>query len=73
MEEEGEVHYIFRMSVVRNQKEKLLLIDQNGLLSSALNRFGMEDCKPVTTLLEPEAKFGKLNGNVVDVKLYTEY
>lgn len=57
------------MSVVRNQKEKSLSIDQHGLLSSVLNRFGMEDCKPVTTLLEPEAKFGKLNGNEVEVKL----
>ena len=51
MEDEGEVHYVLGMSVMWNRKEKLLTIDQHTFLSSVLERFGMENCKPVATLL----------------------
>ena len=51
MEDKREVHYILRMSVMWNRKEKLLTIDQHTFLSSVLERFGMENCKPVATVL----------------------
>ena len=57
------------MSAIRNQKERLLSIDQHTFLSSALNRFGMEDWKPVAAPLKPGAKFEKPNDNEVEVKL----
>ena len=56
----NEVHYILRICIMRSQKRKI---------TSVLRRFGMEDCKPVATSLEPGAKFEKLNDDKVMVKL----
>ena len=72
MVDEGEVHFILGMQVKRNRKEGLLSISQQAFLSSTLKRFGMEDCKPVATPLEPGTKFEKLldEKDVVELKGY---
>lgn len=69
MGDEGEVHYILGMAVKRNRKDGVLTIDQHAFLSSVLKRFGMEDCKPVATPLEPNTKFKKLRDDEEPVNL----
>ena len=57
------------MSVARNWKERLLTIGQHAFILSVLKRFDVEDCKPVVTPIESEAKLEKLNNDEVVVKL----
>ena len=49
----GEIHFVLGMSVKRDRANKVLFINQEKCLKSVLNRFGMQDCKPVSTPLEP--------------------
>ena len=67
MDDEGEVHYILGMAINRNRKDGV--IDQHTFLSSMLKRFGMDDCKPVSTPLEPNTKFEKLKDDEKPVNL----
>ena len=69
MEDEGEAHYILGIWIMRNRKERLLTINLHALISSLLKRFGMEDCKPVATPLEPGVNIGKHNDDEIVVKL----
>ena len=57
MDDRGELHYILGMAVKRDRKKRVLTIDQNIYLQDVLKRFGMEDCKPVATPVEPGKKF----------------
>ena len=43
----------------RNREERILTIDQHLYLTDILNRFGMSECKPVATPVEPGKKFTK--------------
>ena len=60
MDDRGELHYILGMAVKRDRKKRVLTIDQNIYLKDVLKRFGMEDCKPVATPVEPGKKFTML-------------
>ena len=55
----GEIHFVLGMSVKRDRANKVLFINQEKYLESVLNRFGMQDCKPVSTPLEPGVTFHK--------------
>ena len=48
----GQIHFVLGMSVKRDRANKVLFINQEKYLESVLNRFGMQDCKPVSTPLE---------------------
>ena len=60
MDDRGELDYILGMSVKRDRKNRILTIDQNLYLRDILKKFGMEDCRPVGTPVEPGKKFVKL-------------
>ena len=60
MDDRGELHHILGMQVKRDRSKKRLTIDQNIYLKDVLKRFGMENCKPVSTPVEPGKKFSKL-------------
>ena len=60
MVDQGEVHSIFGMLIKRDQAAKTLFISQPSYLENTLKRFGMENCKPVSTPLEVGKKFCKL-------------
>jgi hypothetical protein len=46
------------MSVKRNREARTLTINQpSKYLEGVLKRFGMQECKPVSTPLEPGRKF----------------
>ena len=72
MDDRGEIHYILGMSISRDRANHLLTIDQKGYLQNVLIRFGMENCKPVSTPVDPDAKFISLSKDEkpVDVSLY---
>ena len=54
-----EIHFILGMSNKRDRATRTLTISQGQYLKDLLKRFGMEECKPVSTLLESGKKFHK--------------
>ena len=59
--DQGEVHFILGMLIQRNRKERTLTISQPKYFEGVLKRFNMENCKQVSTPLEPGRKFEKLS------------
>ena len=72
VEDLGEVDYILGMSVKRDRKARTLTINQPKYLEGILKRFGMDQCKPVSTPLDPGKKFESLseNDSPVDTQRY---
>jgi hypothetical protein len=73
VEDMGEVSYVLGMSVKRNREARTLTINQPPkYLEGVLKRFGMQECKPVSTPLEPGRKFESLSENdtPIDVREY---
>ena len=60
MEDLGEIHYCLGMAIERDRNAKVLMIHQKSYLKNVLKRFGMEDCKPISTPMDPNVKFEKL-------------
>ena len=60
MDDRGELHYLLGMCVKRDRKKKILTVDQRQSLMSVLDRFGMKDCKSVSTPMEKGGRFKKL-------------
>ena len=52
MVDQGEIHFVLGMSIKRDRATKVLFINQEKYLEGVLNRFGMQDCKSVSTPLE---------------------
>ena len=63
MEDLGEIHYCLGMAIERDGNAKVLMIDQKSYLENVFKRFGMEDCKPISTPMDPNVKFEKLADN----------
>ena len=59
----GEAKSILGMSIKRNRTTGVLAIDQSAYLRSVLERFGMADCKPVSTPMEPGKHYEKTPDN----------
>ena len=55
MKDQGEIHFCLGMSVRRDRKNKRMFINQTSYLQNVLRKFGMENCKEISTPLE----FGK--------------
>ena len=74
MIDQGEVHYILEMSIKRDRDTKTLYTSQQSYLEKVLERFEMENCKPVSTPLEPGRKFQELSDDeeAFDLKLYQQ-
>ena len=60
MEERGPIHYCLDMLIQCDKKAKVLTISQKAYLENVLKRFGMFDCKPISTPMEANKKFNKL-------------
>ena len=52
MTDQGEIHFILGMTIKRDRETKTLFISQQKYLESVLDRFGMANCKPISTPLE---------------------
>ena len=74
MSDQGEAHYILGMLIQRDRKNRKLSLSQCGYIERLLHRFGMEDCNPVSTPMEANAKFFPSSGDeeLADRKLYQE-
>ena len=72
MDDRGELNYLLGMVITRDRTKRVLTIDQNLYLRNVLQRFGMEDCKPVATPLDSGAKFSVLAEGEKSVDI-TEY
>ena len=57
----GEIHYLLGMSINRDRESRTLTVSQPNYLDKVLKKFGMENCKPVSTPLEPGRKFQQLS------------
>ncbi|GMF21560.1 unnamed protein product [Phytophthora fragariaefolia] len=49
MKDLGEIHYILKMEVRRNRKDKTMTISQHKYIKELLNKFDMEKCVPVSS------------------------
>ena len=72
MEDLGEINYCLGMQIKRDRNEKVLKISQKAYLENVLKKFGMQDCKPISTPLESNARFEKLadDEKTVNIKEY---
>ena len=72
--DQREVHYVLGMLVKRNRHKRTMTINQENFLKGILKRYGMQDCKPVSTPLEARRKFQKLSEEEtpVEVKKYQQ-
>ena len=62
MEDQGEAHFCLGMQITRD-RNKILCISQKAYLENILKRFGMYDCRSVTTPLESGKNYTKLPGD----------
>ena len=63
MVDQGEIHFVLGMSIKRDRENKVLFINQEKYLESILSRFGMQDCKPMLTPLDPGVTLHKRLSN----------
>ena len=61
MTDQGEIHCILGMSIMRDRQNRTMYISQQNYAEGILKRFGMEGCKPISTPMENNAKFHKLS------------
>jgi hypothetical protein len=72
MKDLGELRHFLGIQVERDRKNRTLTIHQETYLRTILHRFGMSDCKPVSTPLPPGTKLVKATNEdrLIDPKLY---
>ena len=59
MVDNGELHYVLGMMVKRNRQTQTLSLSQPSYLETVLEKFGMSDCKPVSTPMDLGTHFQK--------------
>lgn len=52
----GDASSVVGMRIIRNDQRKSISIDQIAYISKVLERFGMNDCKPVNSPMDPQQK-----------------
>ena len=60
MIDQGEIHYFLGMSIRRDRESRTLIINQPNYMEKVLRKFGIKNCKPVSTPLEPGREYQKL-------------
>ena len=59
MSDMGELKYVLGMKVQRDGKNRWLYLSQEAYIDQMLEQFGMTDCKPASTPLDPRQKLVK--------------
>ena len=74
MIDQGEIHYLPGLSIKRDRESRTLTISQPNHTEKVLRKFGMENCKPVSTPLEPGRKLQQLSSSdeSVDIQTYQQ-
>ena len=57
----GHVHYYLGIEVT--QHPKFIFLSQKKYIGDLLNKFGMDECNPLTTPMEQNLKFTSIEGN----------
>ena len=52
----GELHYFLGMIVMQDEKQRSVWVGQTTFTENLLKRFGMQDCKPVSTPVDIGSK-----------------
>ena len=60
MVDNGYIGYFLGMFIKRDRKNRNLSISQPKYIEAVLEKFGMSDCKPVATPIEPGVKYDKI-------------
>ena len=55
----GKLHHFLGMKIVQDENSEDIWIGQPAYISKILHKFGMQDCKPVSTPVDPGAKLTK--------------
>ena len=68
----GKLHYFLGMSVLQDEQSKSIWIGQPAYTANLLNKYGMQDCKPVSTPIDPGTRLKTASeaGECVDQHLY---
>jgi hypothetical protein len=61
MHDLGELKHILKWHVVRDRKHKMIFVHQAQYASAVLQRFGLEDCKPVLIPVETNKRLQRLS------------
>ena len=59
MKDLEEIHYILGMQITRDREKHMISLSQQKYLENILQRFGMEDCKPLATPLDSNSKLSR--------------
>ena len=70
MKDLGEVHYCLGIQVKRDKDNKRMKLHQAQYLTSLLEKFGMQDCKPAATPVYQSTKLLPNKGEPVDKEQY---
>ncbi len=72
MDDRGEIHFLLGMRILRNRKDRILTIDQSAYLENIIQKYGMEDCRPIATPMEAGKSVTALSDEeeVVDIHTY---
>ena len=70
MKDLGEATFCLGIEIMRDRKNRKMKLSQKGYLENLLKRFGMEDCRPVSTPEDPGLKLYPNTDDEVDKKLY---
>jgi hypothetical protein len=66
MSDLGELHFFLGVHIERDRAARTITMHQGSYIEGVLKRFGMEDCKPVGTPLDPKAALVKLTDEEYD-------
>jgi hypothetical protein len=55
----GEVECILGLQVTRDRSQRSIMLGQHNYIARVLTKFEMDACKPITTPLDPGARFSK--------------
>ena len=63
MVDNGEVHFFLGMMIKRDRNQKVMSISQKNYIHTVLEKFGMADCKPVATPIDPGVRLNKTSSD----------
>src|SRR5665213_3071401 len=66
MSDLGELHFFLGVHIERDRAARTITMHQGSYIEGVLKRFGMDDCKPVGTPLDPKAALVKFTNEEYD-------
>ena len=66
----GEINSFLGINITRDRQNKVIKIDQAGMIDSIIQQFGLEDAKTKTIPLSPSIKLSKNEGEALDKEKY---